>query len=250
MSKKKFHLTFTFLVFLSSFAALPGFADEWNRVFLATYPRSGNHWMRYLIEEATHVATASVYCDPDPQHLNERFPWGGFCVDHGYDGNCRFPEKEDIIVIKTHFPFFKTKYDKLPAVKYIRIVRHPVDSIYSLYSYLHGGKPPETIIPTKNVQTFIRSWHKFQNHWNKQKNVYTLRYEDLFNQPYQALSKVLKAMGYNATHEDVERAIKKYPPEGKLLKHLDKYRHEDLVSISTQLHRLMKKFGYTIPGVD
>lgn len=49
-----------------------------HRVYLASYPRSGNHWLRYLIEEAKGIATSSVYQDPDPPHLDQVFPWGTF----------------------------------------------------------------------------------------------------------------------------------------------------------------------------
>ena len=54
-------------------------ADNWKRAYLVTFPRSGNHWMRYLIEEATQIATGSVYQDMDrPVHLERIFPWGGY----------------------------------------------------------------------------------------------------------------------------------------------------------------------------
>src|SRR5262249_43452350 len=132
------------------------FTDVWKRVYLATYPRSGNHWMRFLIEEATHIATSSVYCDPDPPHLADPFPWGGYCVDNGYRGNCRYPQRTDIVFIKTHFPLFAAhRFDKKPSIKTLRLVRHPVDSIYSFYVYIHGGNPPQKIIPSEKVQAFM-----------------------------------------------------------------------------------------------
>ena len=30
-------------------------ANDWKRVYLASFPRSGNHWTRFLIEEATGI---------------------------------------------------------------------------------------------------------------------------------------------------------------------------------------------------
>src|SRR6185437_16726911 len=82
-------------------------ADEWNRVYLASFPRSGNHWVRFLVEEATHITTSSVYRDPNFPHLPTVFPWGGYVVDQGYKGNCRFPTTNDPILIKTHYPFLQ-----------------------------------------------------------------------------------------------------------------------------------------------
>lgn len=79
-------------------------ADWENLVYLATYPRSGNHWMRYLIEEATGIATGADHIDPDPPHNPKRYPWGGFCPDGGYSKTRRYPEKDEIYVVKTHYP--------------------------------------------------------------------------------------------------------------------------------------------------
>ncbi len=110
-------------------------AKKWgNRVYLATYPRSGSHWMRYLIEEATGIATSSAYIDPDPRHLETVFPWGGYCCDGGYEGHCRYPMMGEIAIVKTHFPdTYISGFEKLPYSLAVRIIRHPIDSFYSLY---------------------------------------------------------------------------------------------------------------------
>jgi hypothetical protein len=109
-------------------------AEDWaNRVYLASYPRSGNHWMRFLIEEATGITTGSVYCDAsDPtrdyhrQHLF--FPWG-YVVENGFSGKCRYPKKDELVFLKTHYPAIDAQaLDCKPFCKAIRIVRHPVDS--------------------------------------------------------------------------------------------------------------------------
>src|SRR5690349_14416639 len=90
---------------LSLCMAVESVASEWKRVYLATYPKSGNHWMRFLIEEVTGVATGSVYCDQNqPAHMPAPFAWGGYSTPHGYTGKRRYPTKRDIVVIKTHFP--------------------------------------------------------------------------------------------------------------------------------------------------
>src|SRR5947209_1600022 len=101
-------------------------ARNWtSRVYLATYPRSGNHWMRYLIEEATGIATGSTNCDGDPPHLPDPFPWGGYAADHGYEGHCRYPQYGETVVIKTHSPAFDPlPFDHLPYYRTVRVVRH------------------------------------------------------------------------------------------------------------------------------
>ncbi len=134
MQQLPLRLGFFFCIALSML-----FGDEWNKVYLVSFPRSGNHWVRFLVEEATHIATSSVYRDSDFPHLQNIFPWGGYCTDHGYDGLCRYPTKEDPVLLKTHYPFFSKIVD--PNRKYaICLIRHPIDVFWSFYVYKKSGK--------------------------------------------------------------------------------------------------------------
>ena len=224
-------------------------ASGWDkRVHLATYPRSGNHWMRYLIEEVTDVATGSVYIDGDaPRHLPTRHPWG-YSPDHGYEGNRRYPTEDDLLIIKTHFPCIPAQQlDNQSVIKAIRVIRHPIDSCYSYYSYCmntHSLLPSE-IVPEGWVNYFIASWRKFQEYWNQQPNVLTIRYEDLYNSPSVVLKQVFEAIGYPATAADIQRAITKYPPQGGLLKHLHRFEAADITRIETELRDLMDQYHYS-----
>lgn len=250
MIKNRRLIFFFCFIFFTTFQL--GFSEEWNRIYLATYPRSGNHWIRYLIEEASHIATSSVYCDPEPpEHMDKVFPWGGYCCDHGYEGNCRYPTKNDFVLVKTHFPSQEkkvSKFDRLPYQLTIRIVRHPVDSFYSRYvkKYAKTAKDHETV-PTEVVKEFIRSWRRFQYYWNKKENVLTIQYEAILANPSVELKKMCEALHYDVTDEDIARAVRKYPPEGHLLKHRSKFTEGDLRLISKKLHGLMAQFDYTIP---
>lgn len=245
-NSKLYFLSFS-LVFLFCFH--PGYTDEWSRVYLATFPRSGNHWVRYLTEEATHIATSSVMCDGTPQHLRKIFPWGGYCCDHGYEGGCRYPTRKDSILIKTHFPSSlskKTQFDCRPCFKVIRIVRNPVDSFYSLYVKNYNvAHSDQDKFPSDLVIKYTKAWKKFQSYWNKQKNVLTIRYEDMLDNPYEEFKKIVKAAKFKVKKADIERAIAKYPPEGYELKHLNRFSPEDLKYIVTELHELLKMYDYT-----
>ncbi len=221
--------------------------EDWQRVYLATYPRSGNHWMRSLLEEATHVATGSVYRDHEPMHLKTPFPWGGYAAKNGYEGNCRYANPGEIIVIKTHFPAKPiTKFDLQPAVKVIRIVRHPMDAFYS--HFIHQGHifPKDGKIPSSYVKKSVSNWRKFENYWNRQNGVLTIRYEDLLTNIHFYFREILEAMGYQLSEEDINRAIDKFPPQGGVLKHLQDYKSEDIEFISRKLGRLMKKYDYKL----
>jgi hypothetical protein len=221
--------------------------QDWQRVYLATYTRSGNHWLRSLLEEATHIATGSVYHDKEPMHMKKIFPWGGYAAKNGYEGNCRYPYPGEIVVIKTHYPEKpKTEFDLKPSTKVIRIVRHPVDAFYS--HFLHPGRllPSNGKVPSAFVKKSITNWQKFENYWNRQPNVLTIRYEDLFENIHFYFREILEAIGYQLREEDINRAIDKFPPQGTLLKHLDHYQPEDLDLISRKLGPLMEKYDYKI----
>lgn len=223
-------------------------ADEWKRVYLATFPRSGNHWMRYLLEGATHIATGSVYLDKNPYHIEAPFPWGGYSAPNGYQGNCRYPGLDDIVIVKTHYPAYSAqKYDKQPYIKVVRIIRHPVDCFYSLFLY-KGGRSPQSNLPfpTELVREYIKKWKEFQNYWNQQDNVLTVRYEDLLEQPVENLDLVLNAIGYNISRKVIKNVIKEYPPQGHELKHIDCFSTEDLQVIKLELQDLMDQYNYKL----
>lgn len=225
------------------------FSAEWKRAYMASYQRSGNHWIRYLIEEASRIATGAVYQDEEPPHMDKIFPWGGYCCDHGLEGNCRYPNKDDLVLIKTHYPAqdgIASKFDRRGYEVALRIVRHPVDSFYSRYLRRYGGYNKEKV-PTRIVREFIEKWREFQTYWNGQDHVLTVRYEDVLENPFVELKKILDALNYTVSDEDIARAIAKHPPEGAPLKHMSKYSEADLKLISVELADLFSQFNYSIP---
>lgn len=226
------------------------YAEDYERIYLATFPRSGNHWMRELIEEATHIATSSVYPDAVPLHQPDTLPWVAFSTLDGYHHNCRQPNPGEIVVVKTHFPYNgRTLGDQLPYTKTVCIVRHPVDCLYSLF--LHWSKtPPSTPMPQGALIPFINSMRAFNGYWSEQNNVLILRYEDLLQEPHLILKTTLAFINYPFNDDDIERAILLHPPQGQPLKHLHNYTQEQLEYIAEELKGYMKKYDYHIPGIN
>lgn len=249
MHRTKFVWSFIFFSFF--FAGVQAKEDyQWDkRVYLASFPRAGNHWLRYLIEEATHISTSSVYHDSDDvKHLKDSFPWGGFCPPHGYKGDCRYAEPGESVVIKTHFPALQPReFDKKTYSKTIRVVRHPIDSFYSFYLYVNQNTPKADRIPFESLKKYVRMWLVFQKYWDQQPNVITVRYEDLLKKPQKYLKKILAEIYPEATMEDVKRAVSKYPPRGDAMKHLEHFHKEDLAYIKEHLTTAMQKCGYRLP---
>lgn len=218
-------------------------SEDWNTVYLASFPRSGNHWVRFLVEEATHITTSSVYCDKDFPHMKNQFPWGGYCTDHGYAGNCRFPTLEDPVLIKTHFPFLTRRIVPEPKVV-ICLIRHPVDSFWSFHLYKGGN--PDGKMDHKQLKDFISSWRKFYEYWENQPHVLFIRYEDLQVNTKYHLSQILTTAGYSFSELDLARAIDQYPSQGMPLKHLHRYDSESIETIRDELSDLLIRYGYDL----
>ena len=231
--------TFFLACALSMLSLIPlesGPPIAWNkRVYLASYPRSGNHWLRYLIEEATGVATSSVYLDPDPLHQDRIFPWGGYCVANGYEGTCRYPMPGEIFVVKTHFPILASQFDK-PYFKAIRIIRNPIESFWSFYLY---STKRTGFMPRGLLREYIKTWAVFQKYWDSADNVLTVRYEDLCEDLPFHFKAILKYIGYSLSPQDIDRAIEKYPSRKNLPNYTEHFTPDDLAIIKEELGELM-----------
>lgn len=219
------------------------FGNNWNTVYLASFPRSGNHWVRYLVEEATHIATSSSYRDRDFPHLKDMFPWGGYCTDHGYNGNCQYPTKNDPVLLKTHYPFHPKKIEShsRPA---ICLIRHPVDAFGSFYIY-KGGKEGTQIDKDKLLE-LIHRWKTFYEFWENRSDILFIRYEDLQLNTATCLSHILQTAGYKFDNADIERAVTKYPSQGQPLKHLGYYDAQTIELIKKELGTYLTMYNYAL----
>lgn len=207
-----------------------------NRFYLATFPRSGNRWMRQLIKEATGITTTGSF-------------YNYLRTEGSYEENLRLSVKSEPILIKTHHPvmpafFFET----FPYDRAVRIIRHPIDSFYSFYLFQQKqlDRPAEFMIPRQVLRKYIKSWSRFQEFWDVAKNILTIRYEDLLDDPISCLKLIIEHIGYQVNQEDIERAVNKYPPQGHLLKHKDHYTTEDILIIERELYDLLYKYRYVI----
>lgn len=219
--------------------------DRWHTVYLASFPRSGNHWVRYMVEEATHIATSSVYRDPDAPHLAEPFPWGGYSTDHGYHGDCRYPTEYDPVLLKTHYPFFGREIVPVPKIV-ICLVRHPIDAFWSFYMYRDRGGKKETYIDQEQLREFLQGWRNFYEFWQGQPGVLFIRYEDLHQKTEFYLQLILQTAGFSFNQADIERAVIKYAPLEKPLKHMHHYEPSTLEMIKAELSDLLIMFNYEI----
>lgn len=87
-------------------------------VALASFPGSGNTWVRGLLQKATGLCTGSLYCDRDLRR-------------HGFPGEDI--HSDSVLVTKTHQPNAKTKggLNFINFTSAVLIIRNPFDAIVS-----------------------------------------------------------------------------------------------------------------------
>jgi hypothetical protein len=112
-----------------SYGKIPSrFLCKWSnhdKIALVSYPRSGNSFLRKLIEARTRIVTGS---DSRPNRT-----LAAHLLEYGYLGEGI--TDESVWVVKSHYPE-RLGYVRFPVAKVILVVRNPFDS---LESYFHMG---------------------------------------------------------------------------------------------------------------
>ncbi|XP_064112414.1 sialate:O-sulfotransferase 1-like isoform X2 [Macrobrachium nipponense] len=109
------------------------FAKRMPRAFLVSYPRSGNSWVRYLIEGASGIFTGSKYGNQ-------------MLVKMGFLGEDISFKSRRTIINKIHKNSRKKVRD---YSKVVLLIRNPAKSIVSYWNYNNNKKGPKRI--THNV---------------------------------------------------------------------------------------------------
>jgi hypothetical protein len=146
--------------------------------WIASYPRSGNTFLRTIIFHCFGIRTASIY----PRDLGE----GGVAemvghIEHGAKRTIDFGD-EPIRLIKTHHP----PQDDRPA---IYIVRDGREATSSLYAFSKGKRPISEIIEGKNG---FGTWAEHLRAWDPRTRPGTLflRYEDVVSDTHRTIDQL------------------------------------------------------------
>tara|TARA_R110000850_G_scaffold164847_20_gene289884 strand:- start:813 stop:1706 length:894 start_codon:yes stop_codon:yes gene_type:complete len=155
---------------------------ETKRVWLASYPRSGNTLLRTLLMQCFGLRSTSVYPNDVKKRLapkrNDSLEKSIGHIEHDVDGEVRFPAGQPALV-KTH----ERPADEGPA---IYVVRDGRAASVSLAAFEMGRRSLAQIIEGRNP---YGTWSSHLQSWNpwERPNTLLLRYEDMVADPTETL---------------------------------------------------------------
>ncbi|HEY0552555.1 MAG TPA: sulfotransferase domain-containing protein [Verrucomicrobiae bacterium] len=204
--------------------------DPKLRTALASFPRSGNTWVRFLLEKAVGELCGSIYKDR--------------IMPRGAEG----------IAIKTH-ALDSAEYDRA-----IYIVRNPLDVIES-YFFWKKDVARKEVNWADNVRVATAEWRDHAKHWLAAKcPVHRVRYEDLKARPAQELTGILHWLGYETAPEQINTAVAagnienmrelnqelgdKFFRRGEVGKSSSSFSPEELAYVRCELREWIETFGY------
>ncbi|WP_136810714.1 sulfotransferase domain-containing protein [Desulfosediminicola flagellatus] len=165
-------------------------------VFLVSFPKSGNTWMRFLL--------SNLLKDNENEKINF-YNVHDFCPEWE-KRKCENKRLTCPQIYKSH-----SSYDK-NFQKVIYIVRDPRDVYISYYHFMK-----KTIPLSWDLAAFIEKYDGPYGTWSnhvlswigeKRPNVIVIKYEDLLLNTYNVLLKVLKFSGIQVNEDRIRKAIK------------------------------------------
>jgi len=198
-------------------------SQKYHRIFMTTVPRSGNTWLRQILEQVTAVATGSEYVEGG-QYIAKygaHFPArgekeiksacggtsfahaGSFLVKHTHQ-NCvtqvHYPSGNEPVVVKGHSPWgsFNVPETISNNTFHLIVIRNPIDNWRACLGYyqLRPENAAEDFTKCFRLRKYIDHWLAHVHYWVHQKDipVYVIRYEDMLIDPAEAVTRLLRVL--------------------------------------------------------
>lgn len=210
-------------------------------VWLASYPKSGNTWVRFFLTAYRHNGKLDINNAADigftdlqyyPHHLVSPIPlekmdnYGIMAIRSAAlahlvygptaPGNIYFVKTHSALALYEGFPVIPTKWTN----RALYIVRDPRDMVLS-YADFCGVSHEDAVRQINAIGTtltsektplfhVISSWSHNVNSWaqNTEFRVGLVRYEDMVNEPEMAFTKVLEFLDWKIDPERFQAALK------------------------------------------
>ena len=183
--------------------------------WLASYPKSGNTWVRFILSNALFGATErSIDVNRRIPDLHRRLP----------DDRLNAPDDGAPLLAKTHFELSPAHPELSRTDKALHIVRNPRDVLLSALNYRRlNGVTPAQLSDRAYAEMFIRAggdptwkqqkfgtWASHAASWTGTDlfPVKTIRYEDLKADTAGVMREVVGFMGLQVDDAALERAIR------------------------------------------
>jgi len=182
-------------------------------VWLTSYPRSGNTWLRFLIQAYLRGGVA------DSASLNADVP------DIHRKGVVINPDAAERVLVKTHFPWSPRHPFAAQTSSFIYILRHPKDVLLSFLSYRKLGgvlAADDPSVDRPYAEQFIRglgdelwirarlgNWPQHIASWlaRPAHPHVVVKYEDLLTAPERAMRPVLERLGMAVDEARLQAAV-------------------------------------------
>ncbi|XP_063596338.1 sialate:O-sulfotransferase 1-like [Penaeus indicus] len=228
------------------------------RTALASFPGSGNTWLRYLIQSTTGLFTGSVYNDPQ-------------LASKGFYGENETPECGCTIVVKTHGyslggrPESRDKRLKEMNKFFGRgllLVRNPFDTLIAYRNFLsagHLGVAGPTAFRGPAWDRFVRNeielWKSYAVDWiTLSRSSHVVHYEHLLEDPRKELLKILHFLRirvdnrrFQCVLKNLSGAFKRTTPNGVYYRLRDPYtpeQHRVIESAMNEVDQALMQHGW------
>jgi hypothetical protein len=171
-----------------------------NHIILASFPKSGNTWLRFV--SSNIIAQQNVNVNVNFDTIERLAPnIRGNRNLKGIISSNDYPN-----FLKTHF-YFVNGFKQYPALV---LYRNPVSTFQSFFNYMKieqkkDYKDFEKFITSPRVG--INAWNYFYSTWLSHKHSVFISYDELIKNQFDGINKIYKTFGYDISKDFVNKSI-------------------------------------------